>query len=98
MLAIPSPDLLVNLFASGAQVLGLLTLLVGGASVARRRSAKAAGKRGSPWAFRITALLLVATGVSFVFYALSVEDATNRRLRTNLVRTSTEKGKKVGDT
>ena len=37
MTAIPSPDLLVNLFASGAQVLGLLAVALGGTWFAKGR-------------------------------------------------------------
>ena len=57
-LAIPSPDLILNLFASAGQVLGLLVVLLGGVAVARRngpRSGRGA-KSGSPWPFRVHAV------------------------------------------
>ena len=46
--AIPSPDIVINIFASLAQVLGLLSLTVGGLfhSLGRRKKPVASG--GSP--------------------------------------------------
>ena len=50
MLAIPSPDLLVNLFASGAPVVGLLAVALGGSWFRKSRSASpGAARAGSPW-------------------------------------------------
>lgn len=99
MLAIPSPDLVLNLFASAGQVLGLLTVAVGGAAAAARRktrgTAPAPGSRRLTWAWGGLCLL---TGVAFLLYHLGVQDADNRRLRTNLFRSSVEAGQKVGDT
>lgn len=100
MLAIPSPDVLLNLFASAAQILGLLALALGGGAFARRRSGLGGGEARpqSRWPFYTALVLLLATGASFLLYHLSVVDARNQRLRTNLVRKSTEANKTVGDT
>jgi len=101
MIAIPSPDLLLNLFASGAQVMGLLAVAVGGAWLQKSRfdAADADQRRASSrWPFRITVLLLAGTSASFLLYVLARNDETNRRLQANLIRSSTENGKKVGDT
>src|SRR5687768_8597084 len=100
MLAIPSPDLLVNLFASGAQVLGLATVAFGGIFASRRRNAGAADARpaASRWPFLVTLGLLIAVSVAFTLHVLATNDAHNRRLQTNLLRKSVEGGKKVGDT
>lgn len=98
MLAIPSPDLLLNLFASATQALGLLLVVLGGTFWSRRAPKSAATRRGGSralvWLF---GLAFVATAVAFLLYHLATIDAHNRRLRTNLVRTSVEAGKKVGD-
>ena len=99
MLAIPSPDLLVNLFASGVQVLGLLAVAVGGSWFKKNQDEpEETAKRGSPWPFRIALLLLVGVSVAFGLYVLKTQDATNTRLQANLIRKSVEGGKKVGDT
>jgi len=100
MLAIPSPDVLMNLFASAAQVLGLLALCLGGGWFARRRQpgAALAAAPSSRLPFAVATLLLVSVSVWFLLYHLSVVDAEHRRLHQNLVRSSQEAGKKVGDT
>lgn len=99
MLAIPSPDVLVNLFASAAQVLGLVALGVGGkVAVARKYGTSGGPATGSRWPFRLALTGLCLVGAGFLLYHLDVADRDNRRLRTNLVRSSQEAGKKVGDT
>ncbi|HKE00773.1 MAG TPA: PEP/pyruvate-binding domain-containing protein [Planctomycetota bacterium] len=99
MLAIPSPDLVFNLFASAGQVLGVLMVLLGGAAIARKGDARRIGaKRGGPrWVTATLAVLLVATGVAFLLDHLAWVDADVRRLRTNLTRPSLEAGRKVVD-
>ena len=97
--AIPSPDLVVNFFASAAQALGLLSVVLGGFafSVRRRPGARTARSSGWGWAFRICAvLLLVSIAANILQYSARV-DSNNTRLRTNLVRASKEQGKSVGD-
>ena len=42
--AIPSPDLIINLSASVAQLAGLLSVVLGGAMVSGRRAKGTAGK------------------------------------------------------
>ncbi|MCB9885865.1 MAG: YidC/Oxa1 family membrane protein insertase [Planctomycetes bacterium] len=101
MLAIPSPDVLLNLFASAAQALGLLALMLGGGAFVRRRNAVPGPgqlQQTPAWRRYVTLSLLVAVSVAFLLYHLRVVDATNQRLGTNLTRRSTEAQKGVGDT
>jgi YidC/Oxa1 family membrane protein insertase len=98
--AIPSPDLVLNLFASAAQVLGLLTVVLGGfAYSCRRRPALQATRIGTGvrWAFRGSLVLLLLSLAGNVLQFSSQRDETSRRLRANLTRPSKEDGKKVGD-
>ncbi|MFO1076265.1 MAG: rhodanese-like domain-containing protein [Planctomycetota bacterium] len=99
MLAIPSPDVLLNLFASAAQVLGLLALCIGG-GLFSRRSSFSPGRTAptSRLPLMIASVLLVGVSVAFLLYHFAAVDTENRRLRANLVRSSTEAGKSVGDT
>ncbi len=97
--AIPSPDLVVNFVASAAQVLGLLTVVAGsfaysGAKHSRARGATSSNRR---WPFRILTTLLLVSVVANVLQYSSGMDSRNQRLQTNLWRSSTEAGKKVGD-
>ncbi len=99
MFAIPSPDLLINLFASGAQIMGLLAVALGGAWFEKSRfDADPQIRRRSPWPFRTAVLLLLGVSTAFTLYVLQANDEVNRRMQANLVRSSTEGGKKVGDT
>ncbi|MGE3171615.1 MAG: rhodanese-like domain-containing protein [Planctomycetota bacterium] len=100
MLAIPSPDVLMNLFASCAQVLGLLALTVGGGWMSRRRLAVdgALQPPSSRWPFGVACALLCAVSAAFLLYHLHVVDVRNARLQANLLRSSKENGKAVGDT
>ncbi len=100
MLAIPSPDVLLNLFASAAQMLGMLALALGGGLFAKRRSgvAGAATPPASRRPFFVTLGLLAAVSTAFLLYHMQVADERNQRLRTNLVRKSTEAQLAVGDT
>ncbi len=98
MLAIPSPDVLMNLFATAAQVMGLLVLWLSGGLLARRRLPSGAVARPtSRWPLGIAVAGLIATSVAFLLYHFDAVDAKNRRLQTNLWRSSQEAGKKVGD-
>lgn len=97
VLAIPSPDLVLNLFASAGQLMGLVAVTAGGAAVrARSRDAAKRGS-GSPWPLRVALLALCATGASFLLYHLRVQDLEQARLRANLTRPSIESGREVGD-
>ena len=101
MLAIPSPDVLLNLFASAAQALGLLALMLGGGAFVRRRNAVVGPGQSTQvpaWRRHLTLALLVAVSVGFLLYHLQVVDARNQRLAANLTRRSTEGQKAVGDT
>lgn len=99
--AIPSPDLVINLSASIAQLLGLISVVFGGAFFSRKnsRSAKRGKKSGVNRVFLITAVVLLfgAVAMNILQYTSSV-DAKNQRLQTNLVRKSVENGQSVGDT
>lgn len=97
MLAIPSPDVLMNLFASGAQVMGLLVLCLSGGLLARKRMPGAAAKPAARWPLATCLLLLVATSGAFLLYHLKVVDQDNRRLQLALTRASHENGVAVGD-
>src|SRR5262249_28411023 len=72
--AIPSPDLVVNFFASAAQVLGLLTITLGGVaySVSRRPGATA-GPMGRWWRWGLG----VSLGLLAVSLAANVLQYTN---------------------
>ena len=99
VLAIPSPDLVVNLSASVAQILGLVTVLCGGLAVSVRRKLGGAVSHATAWrnaALALSAVLLIALAAN-IFQYTHYKDADNRRLTTNLVRASTEVGKRVGD-
>jgi len=100
VLAIPSPDVLLNLFASAGQMLGLLALALGGGAFVRRRSTVggAAVRPTSRWPFLVSVGLLLSVSCGFLLYHLHCQDLQNQRLRTNLVRKSVEGAKGVGDT
>ncbi len=98
MLAIPSPDVLLNLFASAAQMLGLLALALGGGIFVRSRNSIGGQARpAARWPFFVTLGLLLAVSSTFLLYHLRVVDQQQQRLRANLVRKSTEAQKVVGD-
>jgi phosphoenolpyruvate synthase/pyruvate phosphate dikinase/rhodanese-related sulfurtransferase len=103
LFAIPSPDVVISFFASAAQVLGLLSVALGGAFFARRSRLGASGALGakrrpaSRWALGIVSALLVAAVIGNVLQHCRSVDEQNRRLRTNLTRVSKEDGKKVRD-
>ncbi|MFY9340868.1 MAG: PEP/pyruvate-binding domain-containing protein [Planctomycetota bacterium] len=100
MLAIPSPDVLLNLFASAGQLLGLLALALGGGAFVKQRNS-IGGKpvrATSRWPFLVSVGLLLSVSCGFLLYFLHVQDVNNQRLRTNLVRKSMEADKAVGDT
>lgn len=100
-LAIPSPDLVINLSASVAQLLGLLSVVFGGFAVSAKNKAKKrkAGPSVGGRIFLISAvvLLLGSLAANMLQYTGGI-DAKNQRLQTNLVRKSVENGQTVGDT
>ncbi|MCC6669995.1 MAG: YidC/Oxa1 family membrane protein insertase [Planctomycetes bacterium] len=97
-LAIPTPDVLLNLFTNAAQAIALLvTAIAGGVATRSRYAAGTQGGGVSRWPFRVAITGLFAVAVAFLLYHLSVVDQNNQRLQTNLFRSSTEEGRKVGD-
>jgi YidC/Oxa1 family membrane protein insertase len=101
--AIPSPDLAINFFASAAQILGLATMVMGGAVLGRRGKGGVALRGGQRfgqslgWIFAAVAALFVASLVINVLQWAGNVDDKNRRLQANLIRPSIEAGKSVGD-
>lgn len=97
--AIPSPDLVVNLFASAAQVLGLLSIVLGSWAFRGRRSRGARAGTAHGWrrGFYTSTALFVLTAVGWAFFALDARDQRERRLHVNLERSSKENGRTVGD-
>lgn len=97
MVAIPSPDVVINLLASLGQLLAFMSILVGGTAVSMRRKDKARDKQTSQKLFWATAGLALTSTIAFMLYFSYVQDLKNARLRTNLVRSSIENGRTVGD-
>ena len=101
--AIPSPDLVIGLTASIAQVLGLLSVVIGGAAFSvRGRLTSSNGARGGltkGWRrlLIVTSILLLISIFANIIQHVQFIDDRNQRLQTNLVRSSTEEGKRVGD-
>lgn len=83
--AIPSPDLVINAFASVAQIAGLLAAMSGAALLRVQRGGGAGTVRSSRWlsAFGVVAVLAILGNVWQ--YARHVS-ADSRRLETNLWR------------
>ncbi len=99
--AIPSPDLVINLSASFAQVLGLLSVVFGGFALSGGGKAKKEAARSSRGKRILIATALVLLALSLIangFQYASEADSKNARLRANLTRPSVENGNAVGDT
>ena len=98
--AIPSPDLVINLSASVAQLLGLLSVVFGGFAMRKRgdknKKKKGLGRMGKAL-ITVLGLVLVGSLAANILQFTSAIDEKNQRLQTNLVRKSTENGKTVGD-
>ncbi len=99
--AIPSPDLVVNLSASIAQLFGLITVVFGGLTVSSRWQRSRSGAMQVPsrrWTvWLLGGIAVVALAINLFQYS-HYQDATNHRLGTNLLRSSVEEGITVGDT
>ena len=97
--ALPSPDVVVNLFASAAQVLGLLTVVLGKWFFGGRRRTAASGRPSAAYrtAFLVTAGLLVCSLVGWGLSSAHQADLRMRRLQVNITRESKEDGKKIVD-
>ncbi|MEE9334510.1 MAG: PEP/pyruvate-binding domain-containing protein [Granulosicoccaceae bacterium] len=101
-LAIPSPDLVINLSASVAQLLGLFSVIFGGFALKGKGRNKAGkrsrlGKLGGVLLGGIIVALVASVAANILQYTGTI-DAKNARLQTNLVRKSIENGASVGDT
>ena len=100
--AIPSPDVIVNVFASAGQVLGLLSVIFGASFFGKKKfgsdEQSAGSSRTTRWILGILGMLLLFSLAANVLQYTSILDGQTRRLYTNLTRSSIEKGKKVGDT
>src|SRR5882672_4831690 len=94
--AIPSPDVVIGLFASVAQGLGLLSVILGGWLWKRRRNG---GSARATKAWKVACIsssgLLLLTVAGWGLYAAAQADARAQRLQVNLVRNSKEDGKKI---
>ncbi|MDE0915336.1 MAG: PEP-utilizing enzyme [Planctomycetota bacterium] len=97
-LAIPSPDLVINLFASASQVLGLVAVGASGLMF-RRRSQPGVGSNSGANRGTVVGLgvLWALTAGTFLLYHLKVADAHEARLRQALVRPALEAGQGVAD-
>ncbi len=98
--AIPSPDVMVNLFASSAQILGLASVVLGRWLWVRKKRGAGQGPgagRGYRAAFLGALALCAASSIGWALYAAQVADERNERLQVNLNRNSREEGKKIID-
>lgn len=99
--AIPSPDLVINLSASVAQLLGLLSVVFGGFALSSKKGIKKRNARSSrigQITLGVVGIALLASLASNALQYTSAIDGKNNRLHTNLVRKSVENGAAVGDT
>ena len=99
LFAIPSPDVVIGIFASVGQVLGLLAVSIGGVLFARKRRRdhleinQGSSSAGIPsWVVKtLLAILVVSVTANVLQYCRSL-DRKNERLRRNLVRPELESG------
>ncbi len=100
--AIPSPDLVINLSASVAQLLGLISVVFGSFALSGNKSVKKHTKkrtrRSGQVVLGVIGTFLLASIVTNVLQYTKSVDYRNERLQTNLVRKSIENGSVVGDT
>ena len=99
--AIPSPDQLINLSASVAQLLGLFSIVFGGFALSNKKksvSKKAGIYFGGKLLIGIGGVLLLGSLAGNALQYTASLDAKNQRLHTNLIRKSIENGEAVGDT
>jgi rhodanese-related sulfurtransferase/phosphohistidine swiveling domain-containing protein len=83
--AIPSPDLVINAFASAAQIAGLLAAMSGAALLRIQRGGKAGTVCASRWLSVFGGVAVLAILVNVWQYASHIS-ADSRRLETNLWR------------
>ncbi len=102
-LAIPSPDLAVNFLSSAGQVLGLVSVTLGGLFFGRKQTGAPGngtrtGARAPRWLIGGLAAVAVAAVVAVILQWAYATDLRNQRLEAALIRPSVEKGENVGDT
>jgi membrane protein insertase Oxa1/YidC/SpoIIIJ/rhodanese-related sulfurtransferase/phosphohistidine swiveling domain-containing protein len=96
--AIPSPDVMVNLFASSAQILGLVSVVLGRwLWVRKKHGSRVATQRGSRAVLYAAIGLCALSTIGWGLYAAHVADLRNTRLQVNLNRNSREEGRKIVD-
>lgn len=97
--AIPSPDLVINLTASLAQVLGMASVLIGGLFVSRkkpaRKNAAASSSINKTLFVGVAAILVISAGLNIWQFARQ-SDIRSQQLSANLYRKATENRKEVG--
>jgi YidC/Oxa1 family membrane protein insertase len=94
--AIPSPDVMVSLFASAAQVLALASVIFGKWFFGRRASgSKSSSSFRTP--FYVSSALCAACAVGWFLYAAAARDTRQRALELNLNRDSKENGRTITD-
>jgi YidC/Oxa1 family membrane protein insertase len=102
-LAIPSPDLAVNFLSSAGQILGLVSVTLGGLFFGRKQTGAPGtgtrtGARAPRWLIGGLAAVAVAAVVAGILQWAYAVDLRNQRLEAALIRPSVEKGENVGDT
>lgn len=101
--AIPSPDLAVNFLSSAGQVLGMISVTLGGIFLGRKQTTVSGVRRKSSggvplWLVAGLAAIAGTVIVANVLLWAHAADTKNRRLEASLVRPSVENGETVGDT
>ena len=95
--AIPSPDLVINLTASLAQVAGIASVLMGGLFVSRKKPARrGAQPQGNRTLFVGVIGVLAVSAILNVWQFARQSDFRAQQLSANLYRKATENGKEVG--
>ncbi len=98
-LAIPSPDLVINLTASLAQVLGMVSVLVGGMFVSGKRTKKTGAKSTSGSSrgvvFGVLGVLAISACLNIWQYTRQA-DFRAQQLNVNLYRKAVENGQELG--
>ncbi len=98
--AIPSPDLVINLTASLAQVLGMVSVLLGGMFVSGKRSRKSGAASRAQGTSRIVVFgvlgVLVISACLNIWQYTRQTDLRTQQLSVNLHRKAVENGKELG--
>ena len=95
--AIPSPDLVINLTASLAQVAGIASVLMGGLFVSRKKPARrGAQPQSNKVLFAGVVGVLAVSAILNIWQYARQADFRAQQLSANLYRKATENGKEVG--